>query len=84
MCDSRLYRSHFDFDADLSRYIKPNEIEKVKNVMTYDVVNVTYKAYLDMIPTLKEEEKHLLRDRRLRSLSSIFIQSQPQMVDMTQ
>ncbi len=56
-CDSRLYRSHFDFDADLSRYLKPHEVEKVKDVMTYDVVNVTYKAYLDMIPTLKEGEK---------------------------
>ena len=57
LCDSRLYRSHFDFDADLARYLKPQEIEKVKNVMTYDVVNVTYKAYLEMIPSLKDVEK---------------------------
>ena len=57
LCDSRLYRSHFDFDADLTRYLKPHEVEKVKDVMTYDVVNVTYKAYLDMIPTLKDIEK---------------------------
>ena len=55
--DSKLYRSHFGFDADLSVYLKPNEVVKVKDVMTYDVVRVTYKAYCDMIPTLTDEEK---------------------------
>ena len=55
--DSKLYRSHFGFDADLSAYLKPNEVVKVKDVMTYDVVRVTYKAYCDMIPTLTDEEK---------------------------
>ena len=57
ICDSRLYRSHFGFDADLSKYLKPQEVEKVKDVMTYNVVKVTYDAYCDMIPTLKTEEK---------------------------
>lgn len=57
VCDSKLYRSHFGFDADLSKYLKPHEIEKVKDVMTYNVVKVTYDAQCDMIPTLKEEEK---------------------------
>ncbi len=56
-CDSKLYRSHFGFDADLSKYLKPNDVVKVKDVMTYNVVDVTYKAYCDMIPTLTEEEK---------------------------
>jgi sugar phosphate isomerase/epimerase len=56
-CDSRLYRSHFGFIADLSMYLKPNEIDKVKDVMTYNVVKVTYDAQCDMIPTLKDEEK---------------------------
>ena len=55
--DSKLYRSHFGFDADLSVYLKPNEVVKVKDVMTYDVVRVTYKAFCDMIPTLTDEEK---------------------------
>ena len=57
LCDSRLYRSHFDFDADLSRYLKPHEVEKVKDVMTFNVVKVTYDAYCDMIPRLTNEEK---------------------------
>ena len=55
--DMKLYRSHFGFIADLSLYLTDKEIEKVKDVMTYNVVNVTYKAQCDMIPTLKEEEK---------------------------
>ena len=56
-CDSRLYRSHNGFLADLSMYLKPQEIDKVKDVMTFNVVKVTYEAQCDMIPTLKEEEK---------------------------
>lgn len=57
ICDSKLYRSHFGFDADLSKYLKPQEIETIKDVMTYNVVKVTYDAQCDMIPTLKDEEK---------------------------
>lgn len=56
-CDSKLYRSHFGFEADLSMYLKPQDIERVKDVMTFNVVKVTYEAHCDMIPTLKEEEK---------------------------
>ena len=56
-CDSKLYRSHFAFDSDLSKYLKPQDIEKVKDVMTYNVVKVTYDAQCDMIPSLKAEEK---------------------------
>ena len=55
--DSRLYRSHFALDADLALYLSPKEIETVKDVMTFNVVKVTYDAQLDMIPTLKDEEK---------------------------
>ena len=55
--DSKLYRSHFGFEADLSKYLSPEQIETVKDVMTFNVVKVTYDAHLDMIPTLKEEEK---------------------------
>ena len=56
-CDSRLYRSHFAFDTNLSKYLTPQEIEKVKDVMTYNVVKVTYDAHCDMIPSLTDEEK---------------------------
>ena len=55
--DSKLYRSHFAFDANLSLFLDAAEIEAVKDVMTYNVVKVTYDAQCDMIPTLKAEEK---------------------------
>lgn len=55
--DSKLYRSHFGFDADLSIYLTAEEIVKVKDVMTYNVVKVTSDAYSDMIPRLTAEEK---------------------------
>ena len=57
VADSKLYRSHFAFDAALALWLKPGEIEKVKDVMTYNVVKVTYDAQCDMIPTLTYEEK---------------------------
>lgn len=53
----QLYRSHAGFIADLSLFLDDNQIETVKDVMTYNVVKVTYDAQCDMIPTLKEEEK---------------------------
>lgn len=56
-CDQKLYRSHFAFDSNLSKYLKPYQVEIVKDVMTYNVVKVTYDAQCDMIPTLTEEEK---------------------------
>lgn len=55
--DSKLYRSHFAFDADLSLFLNASQIETVKDVMTYNVVKVTYDAQCDMIPTLTAEEK---------------------------
>jgi hypothetical protein len=55
--DSKLYRSHFGFDAQLSLYLTPAQIETVKDVMTFNVVKVTYEAQCDMIPTLTDEEK---------------------------
>lgn len=55
--DSKLYRSHFGFDADLSIYLTAEEIVTVKDVMTYNVVKVTSDAYSDMIPRLTAEEK---------------------------
>ena len=55
--DAALYRSHFAFPASLSRFLNEEQIEAVKDGMTYGVVKVTYEATLDMIPSLKEEEK---------------------------
>ena len=41
----------------LSLFLDEEQIAAVKDGMTYNVVKVTYDATLDMIPSLKEEEK---------------------------
>ncbi len=55
--DQKLYKSHYGFITDLSLYLTGEEIETVKDVMTFNVVKVTYDAQCDMIPTLKDDEK---------------------------
>lgn len=55
--DAALYRTHFAFPATLSLFLNEEQIEAVKDGMTYGVVKVTYEATLDMVPTLNEEEK---------------------------
>jgi len=55
--NAQLYRKHFDFASSLSLYLNDEQIEAVKDGMTYNVVEVTYKAQCDMIPTLKDFEK---------------------------
>ena len=58
--ETALYRSHFAFAADLSLFINDKQIEVIKDGMTFGVVKVTYDATLDMIPSLKKEEKALI------------------------
>ncbi|MCF2519562.1 DUF3826 domain-containing protein [Dyadobacter sp. CY351] len=48
---------HKQFMAKLSAQLTPVQVEKIKDGMTYGVLPITYKAYTDMIPTLKEDEK---------------------------
>ena len=55
--DAALYRSHFAYPANLSLFLDEKQIEVVKDGMTYGVVKVTYDATIDMIHSLKEEEK---------------------------
>lgn len=55
--EAALYRSHFAFAADLSLLLNDNQIEAIKDGMTFGVVKVTYDATLDMIPSLKADEK---------------------------
>jgi len=55
--EAALYRSHFAFPANLSLYLNEAQVEAVKDGITFGVVKVTYDATLEMVPTLKEEEK---------------------------
>jgi uncharacterized protein YeeX (DUF496 family) len=54
---AQLQQLHSSFLAGLQKVISEEQIELVKNGMTYNVLNVTYTAYVDMIPTLKEDQK---------------------------
>lgn len=55
--DAELYKHHFEFAATLANYLSPRQIEQVKDGMTYGVVPKTYQAHLEMIPSLKDDEK---------------------------
>lgn len=52
-----LRRLHKKYISQLKKNLNDAQIEKVKNGMTYNVLNVTYTAYLDMLLTLTEEQK---------------------------
>jgi hypothetical protein len=48
---------HQTFLSNLSSLLSPEQVIKVKDGLTYNVVTVTYNAYVGMIPSLKQEEK---------------------------
>ena len=55
--DEKLAALHSSYLSSLSSSLSPEQVAKVKDGMTYNVLNVTYNAYVDMIPTLKKEQK---------------------------
>jgi len=56
----KLYNLHCEFIGKLGSELTPEQVDKVKDGMTYGIVKVTYDSYCDMIPTLKPEEKRQL------------------------
>ena len=57
---SQLSELHKRFIARLQKKLTNEQIEKIKDGMTYRVMPVTYTAYLDMIPALTAEQKEKL------------------------
>ncbi len=55
--DAALYKTHFAFPANLSLFLDDKQMEAVKDGITFGVLKVTYDATLDMIPSLKDDEK---------------------------
>ena len=53
----RLDKLHTQYLAALAAKLTPAQVEKVKDGMTYGVLPITYKGYLDMLPDLTEEQK---------------------------
>jgi signal transduction protein with GAF and PtsI domain len=51
-----------EYLAKLSADLTPEQVEKVKDKMTYNKVNVTYDAYLKLNPDLGDEQKAVILD----------------------
>ena len=54
---AELYKHHFELASALALYLNEEQIDAVKDSMTYGRLKRDYNAQLEMIPTLKEEEK---------------------------
>jgi hypothetical protein len=50
-------QNHSQFVADLKSELAPEQVDRVKDGLTYGVLPITYKAYQDMIPNLTPEQK---------------------------
>jgi hypothetical protein len=48
---------HEQFLAKLGAALTPEQVEKVKDLMTYNKVKVTYNAYCAIVPDLTDEDK---------------------------
>ncbi|MEP6748352.1 MAG: DUF3826 domain-containing protein, partial [Bacteroidota bacterium] len=57
-----LTQLHTDFIAHLKENLTEEQLEKVKDGLTYRVMPITYTAYLDEIPTLTAQQKAKIYD----------------------
>ncbi|SHE73612.1 DUF3826 domain-containing protein [Dysgonomonas macrotermitis] len=57
---TQLYNAQCAFLGNLSADLTNEQIDQVKDGMTYGVLMVTYKSYCDMVPSLKDFEKRQL------------------------
>jgi hypothetical protein len=53
--ESKLLHEHFF--VQLGKYLTPQEIEQVKDKMTYNKVKITYDAYNNIVPGLTDSDK---------------------------
>jgi hypothetical protein len=51
---------HGEYLAILAKVLDSNRIDKVKDGMTYNVREVTFNAYVQMIPQLTDEQKAVI------------------------
>ncbi len=55
--DKKIDRLHEQFLSKLGKELDPEQVNKVKDGMTYNVLEHTYNGYLDMLPNLTDAEK---------------------------
>ncbi len=58
---SKLEKLHAEFLAKLSAELSPEQVDKVKDGLTYGVAPLTYGVYLKMYPELTAEQKAQLK-----------------------
>lgn len=54
---AQLYILHFDYLSKLQLLLNPEQVDQIKDGMTYGVLPITYKGYCDMVLGLTEEQK---------------------------
>ncbi|MGK9119362.1 DUF3826 domain-containing protein [Olivibacter jilunii] len=57
IAQAKLVKLHGKYLKRLGKELNEEQIEQVKNEMTYNVLPITYKGYLDMLPSLTETQK---------------------------
>jgi len=57
----KLDKHHAEFLAKLNKEITPEQVEGVKDAMTYKKVAVTYNGYIDELPQLTEAQKSQIK-----------------------
>ena len=55
--DAELYKHHFELASALAAYLTDEQVDAVKDGMTFGRLKRDYNATLDMIPSLTDEEK---------------------------
>lgn len=58
--EAQLYKQHANYIAQLSSELSQEQIEQVKDGMTYGVVKRTYTGYLNLLPGLTNEQKNYI------------------------
>jgi len=59
--DAAIYKLHAAYLAKLSVELTPEQVDGVKDGMTYGVANGTYDVYMRMCPDLSEEQKRQIK-----------------------
>lgn len=59
--------AHRRFVAQLESQLAPEQVEKVKDGLTYGVVPLTYGVYVKMIPELTDEQKREIKAQLLEA-----------------
>ncbi len=64
---SELSTLHRKFVAQLEAQLTPEQVEAVKDGLTYGVVPITYRGYLELLPDLTAEQKIQLKANLLEA-----------------